>query len=276
MVLWPALRNATMCSRSAVESLQNRFAALDMESDDGSAFFTPREDDGNSGPDDGASKTTGDSTEEDPLPPERAVMPYDFYAVLDFECTCDYQGWHQHEIIEFPVVFLNARTLQVDMVFRRYVRPTERPRLTEFCVQLTGIQQADIDRAPTLDVVLLEFSEFLEEHCLVGWRSERSVKQRLFVICTDGPWDVMKFLRPECMRKHIRLAEWWGNWIDVRSAFAHALACRRKCISEMLMTFGLTFEGRQHSGVDDAQNIARIVAELLKRGCKLTAGTRRM
>jgi 3'-5' exoribonuclease 1 len=34
----------------------------------------------------------------------------------------------------------------------------------------------------------------------------------------------------------------------------------------MLASLGMTFEGRQHSGIDDASNIARIVAELGRQG----------
>eukprot|EP00962_Isochrysis_galbana_P020679 scaffold6059_cov103-Isochrysis_galbana.AAC.1 len=42
------------------------------------------------------------------------VMPFEWLLVLDVEATCDVRGrdW-EHEIIEFPVVALNLRTLQV-------------------------------------------------------------------------------------------------------------------------------------------------------------------
>jgi len=42
------------------------------------------------------------------------IMPFEWLLVLDVEATCDIRGhdW-EHEIIEFPVVALNLRTLQV-------------------------------------------------------------------------------------------------------------------------------------------------------------------
>jgi len=206
------------------------------------------------------------------LPPERAGVPYDYYAVLDFECTCDRQGWHAHEIIEFPVVFLNALTLQVDMIFRRFVRPTEKPRLTDFCRELTGITQADVEAAEPLDRVMLEFHAFLRAHALVSRRGDRSADLRLFCLCTDGPWDLQKFLLPECHRKRIRLEDYWRSWVDVRAAVASELNCSRTCINAMLYRFGLDFEGRPHSGLDDARNIARLVAELLRRGRRVVPG----
>lgn len=37
----------------------------------------------------------------------------------------------------------------------------------------------------------------------------------------------------------------------------------------MLESLGLEFEGREHSGIDDAKNIARVVVQLVKDGCIL-------
>ena len=45
-----------------------------------------------------------------------AAQPYDFYAVVDFECTCERgDSWWVHEIIEFPVVLVNATSRQVEL-----------------------------------------------------------------------------------------------------------------------------------------------------------------
>jgi inhibitor of KinA sporulation pathway (predicted exonuclease) len=37
----------------------------------------------------------------------------------------------------------------------------------------------------------------------------------------------------------------------------------------MLKKFDLKFEGREHAGIDDARNIARILIQLAKRGAPL-------
>ena len=50
-----------------------------------------------------------------PLTGTPAAQPFDYYAVLDFECTCERgDSWWVHEIIDFPVVFVNARSRQVE------------------------------------------------------------------------------------------------------------------------------------------------------------------
>ena len=72
--------------------------------------------------------------------------PYDYVCVIDFEATCtetralDYP----HEIIEFPLVLVNMRTLQIEDATSFYCRPTTNPLLTKFCTELTGITQVAI------------------------------------------------------------------------------------------------------------------------------------
>lgn len=43
--------------------------------------------------------------------------------------------------VEFPIVVVDGKTGQVIDEFHRYVRPTETPKLSKFCKQLTGITQ---------------------------------------------------------------------------------------------------------------------------------------
>ena len=71
-------------------------------------------------------------------------QPVDYFCVVDFEATC----WSdvpfmtaESEIIEFPVVLLNARTLKKEAEFHSYCRPTRNPILSEYCRSLTGITQ---------------------------------------------------------------------------------------------------------------------------------------
>ena len=69
-----------------------------------------------------------------PLP-----RPIDYFLVLDFEATCDDGSrLKPQEIIEFPVLKVNARTLKTEAEFHTYVRPTFHPVLTAFCTELTG------------------------------------------------------------------------------------------------------------------------------------------
>ncbi|CAK9013673.1 unnamed protein product [Durusdinium trenchii] len=205
-----------------------------------------------------------DSTESAEESEEAAS--FDFYAIVDFECTCvrhTTERKFKHEIIEFPVVFLNAKTLEVDLEFHRYVRPTEKPELTDFCRELTGIQQAWVDEADTIDVVLRDFYGFLEEHSLFHRPSEG---KRCFSFCTDGPMDIQGFLKRETRRKGMCLRACWQTFIDVKRVFGAAFKMKPCGLQEMLASRNLHFQGRPHSGLDDSRNIARLVAELLREG----------
>ena len=64
---------------------------------------------------------------------------YEYYLVLDFEATC-LQGMRiePQEIIEFPCLRINAKTLEIEDKFQEYVKPVERPKLSPFCTKLTG------------------------------------------------------------------------------------------------------------------------------------------
>lgn len=192
-----------------------------------------------------------------------AGKDYHYYCVVDFECTCDKINRKPHEIIEFPAIFVNAKTGQIEHEFHSYVRPTENNTLSEFCTELTGICQEQIDSAQPLHHVLEEFHAFCATRKLVPTRSPANDDERSFSLVTDGVADVVQFLRPECARKQIVLdIGVWGRIFNVRAAY-HKCFNMKGGVKEMLEAAGWSFEGRAHSGIDDARNISRLVQRLV-------------
>merc|ERR1712232_707729 len=118
-----------------------------------------------------------------------------------------------------------------------------------------------------LETVLIDFHAFCDKHNLVGRRSVEP-GERSYCVATDGPWDVCRFLRPECERKKVRLLGVWDTVCDVRSAYHNHFGTRGG-IRQMLAHAGWNFNGREHAGIDDARNIARLVARLLRDGVDL-------
>jgi len=53
----------------------------------------------------------------------------DYFLVLDFEATCDKPQIHPQEIIEFPILKLNGRTMEIESTFHMYVQPVVHPQL---------------------------------------------------------------------------------------------------------------------------------------------------
>ncbi|KAF9101463.1 hypothetical protein BGX27_011479 [Mortierella sp. AM989] len=94
---------------------------------------------------------------------------YDYYLCFDVEATCE-QGYSfefPNEVIEFPVVLMDGSTFEVVDEFHSYVRPTNRPILSDFCKNLTGISQETVDEAPTFTEVLALFEDFLRKHNII-------------------------------------------------------------------------------------------------------------
>ncbi|KAG0053690.1 hypothetical protein BGZ83_000574 [Gryganskiella cystojenkinii] len=112
--------------------------------------------------------TTGSGTTTKP----KELHPnsrYDYYLCFDVEATCEtgFSFEFPNEVIEFPVVLLDGSTLEVVDEFQTYVRPTHRPILSDFCVELTGIRQETVDAAPTFAEMLVEFEEWLTKHGII-------------------------------------------------------------------------------------------------------------
>ncbi|KAI1787933.1 ribonuclease H-like domain-containing protein [Ganoderma leucocontextum] len=234
---------------------------------------------------------------------KRYRQPYEAFLVLDVEGTC-VQGsgfGYPNEIIEWPVCLLrwkdkdmkgNAQELEIVAEFRSYVRPTWRPQLSDFCQTLTGITQVQVDSAPTFPEVLQDFRTFLEKHKLLDAAGQPLQR---FCFCSDGPYDVRDFVVKQCFVSKIPVPIWlsWdvmdvrrvvGAWHD--SSTATGAAERRQAgasplpkrvsfsISRQLHALGLEpFEGRQHSGIDDARNVCRLLIELARRGWRLEPNT---
>lgn len=64
---------------------------------------------------------------------------FDYFLVLDFEATCiKDMRLNPQEIIEFPCLKVDAKTFQIVDKFHSYIRPVYRPKLSPFCIKLTG------------------------------------------------------------------------------------------------------------------------------------------
>ncbi len=67
------------------------------------------------------------------------------FLVIDFEATCIKDALiNPQEIIEIPVLKVDARTLEPIAEFHTFVRPVRRPMLSPYCVKLTKITQAQV------------------------------------------------------------------------------------------------------------------------------------
>ncbi|GAO48671.1 hypothetical protein G7K_2841-t1 [Saitoella complicata NRRL Y-17804] len=186
-------------------------------------------------------------------------------------------GVYPHEIIEFPIVLYDVETKQVVDRFRTYIKPVKNPKLSEFCTTLTGITQDQVDDAPTFPDALKTVEAWLSKHDNIlhphvsDWRNSPSTSQsRNWAFACDGRWDLESFVHT----KQLPVSgpspppPWLcGSYVDVRALFSDYLQIGKRNINAMLEHCGMRFEGREHCGLDDSANVARIVGWMVGEGC---------
>ncbi|XP_071509827.1 ERI1 exoribonuclease 2-like [Diadema antillarum] len=199
---------------------------------------------------------------------------FSYVVVIDFESTCwkDKKNSNQ-EIIEFPAVLLNTKTGQIEFEFHQYVMPDENPMLSEFCKEFTGISQEQVDNGVPLFVCLNQFNSWLkkiERDKSVVFNSSKDDAKNLCTFITWSDWDLGVCLHYECQRKQLCKPSTLNQWIDIRAVYRSFYKRRPQGLNGALQELGIQFAGRQHSGLDDARNTARLVWRMIQDGCLLS------
>eukprot|EP00775_Hariotina_reticulata_P003768 gene3768-4027_t len=165
---------------------------------------------------------------------------------------------HPVEIIEFACILVNTATAEIEGSFQEYVRPTERKQLDPFCIELTGIQQHQVDAAEPLQTVLDQHHQWLDQQGLFQ-------PGCTFVPVTWTAWDLKVALCMECRWRRIQRPDYLCSWVDLKQCFVKKYkkgGNLRTCVEAA----GLTWQGRQHSGLDDAANTANLAIKLMLQG----------
>ncbi|NWH64322.1 ERI2 exoribonuclease, partial [Geococcyx californianus] len=208
---------------------------------------------------------------------QAAGQRFGYLIVIDFEATCWRDaGRRGPEIIEFPAVLLNTSTGETESEFHTYVQPQEHPVLSEFCTELTGITQTQVDEGVPLNICLSQFLKWIqkiqkEKKIIFGSdtprRSTSEANPCTFVTWTD--WDLGVCLHYECKRKQLRKPDILNSWIDLKATYKAFYNRKPKGLSGALQDLGIAFAGREHSGLDDSRNTARLAWRLMCDGCVL-------
>jgi len=165
--------------------------------------------------------------------------------IIDVEATCtdsDEFPSGEMEVIEIGAVATDLQGVQGE--FQTFVKPVRNPILTEFCKELTGISQEEVDSG-------LAYSNAFTDLC--SWML--SYGQQGFA--SWGKYDWSQFKR-DCEYHHIEFAI-SADHINLTEEFKRQLHLPRTCgLGRALDLIGIDFEGEKHRGLDDARNIAKI------------------
>ena len=175
------------------------------------------------------------------------------FIILDLEATC-WQGNamdRNQEIIELGAYRVNGYGEWIDH-FQTFVRPVMHPRLSTYCMDLTGISQEQVSKSKPFDQAFLRFEEWL--HDIDGTS----------VLCTWGARD-MEIIREECER-HDQDASALPMAINLKAQYARIHNLPREVgLMKALEFIEMEFEGSHHRAIDDAFNTTKLFLHYLDR-----------
>jgi len=174
----------------------------------------------------------------------------DCIILVDLESTCDTGGRmavNEMELIEIGAVKVRLEDGEILSTFRSFVRPLNHPKLSEFCKQLTGIRQREIDDAEPFSHVLNEFQSWLN-HPFWTWAS----------------WG--DFDRTLLHRELERVGEdsLFADHLNLKALAKDAWSLNKTGLKEVLHQHGLLLIGTHHRALDDARSMAQLVPMMTK------------
>ncbi|MBP2637774.1 MAG: 3-5 exonuclease [Firmicutes bacterium] len=170
-----------------------------------------------------------------------------YFLICDLEATCEENDRNYgNEIIEIGAVLLDAKGNTIGE-FDEFVRPINKPILTDFCKRLTSIEQPDVDAAEIFPAVLQKFNDWLGD------------KAKYTIFCSWGYYDMNQF-RNDCTLHGLddKTLPWLVRRISVKHQFSKLMDKPRVGMTKALRILNITHEGTHHRGIDDARNIAKI------------------
>ena len=172
--------------------------------------------------------------------------------VVDLEATCCNNNEfprHCMEIIEIGAVLLDSENKTVS-TFQTFVKPTVHPSLTDFCKELTTITQDQVDTAPSFNVAMTSFLNWLHEHVIAFYD---------FYSWGDFDKNIIARQAKSLNYKNPKLDVLLSNHYNLKQIFAIKNDVKPMGVSAALKFKGLKFEGMPHRAKNDAINIAKLI-----------------
>ncbi len=170
------------------------------------------------------------------------------FIFFDFEMLCSEQGmsFAHMEAIRLGAVKYNLETEKVTF-FDRYIKPTQTEPLSEFCKNLTCIEDEDLAKANNFPHVFNEFTDWvgdIELSRFFSWSSNDMTRLKL---------DAKHHNFSEAMIKSI--AE---RYSDFQKTFSKRVSKINPSVENALALYGLSFKGAMHNPMYDAFNTLRV------------------
>ena len=172
--------------------------------------------------------------------------------VVDLEATCCKNNEfprYEMEIIEIGAVLLDSENKTVS-TFQTFVKPTVHPLLTDFCKELTTITQDQVDTAPSFNIAMTSFLNWVHEYVIVFYD---------FYSWGDFDKNIISRQAKQLNYKNPKLDVLLSNHFNLKQIFADRNGVKPMGVSAALKFKGLKFEGTPHRAKNDAINIAKLI-----------------
>ncbi|WVZ68379.1 hypothetical protein U9M48_017325 [Paspalum notatum var. saurae] len=198
------------------------------------------------------------------------LQKLDYFLILDLEGKV--------EILEFPVIMIDAQSMEFVDSFHRFVRPTimSEQRTTEYIAGKYGkfgVDRVWHDTAIPFKEVLQQFEEWIGNHNL--WKKEHggSLNSAAFVTC--GNWDLKTKVPDQCKVSKIKLPAYFMEWINLKDIYLNFYSRRATGMMTMMRELQMPIVGSHHLGIDDSKNIARVLQRMLADGAVMQITAKR-
>jgi len=178
---------------------------------------------------------------------------YDEIVTIDIEATCwdnkEEQGDQIQDIIQVGVAILDVPTLKITRQGEMFVRPL-RSSISQYCTNLTTITPQQVAKAPIFGDVCHWLKE---QYCTIErpWASYGDFDRSLF----QKQCDDMNVRYP-FSRDHINVKPLATLYLGLNKSIGNFKVAEKMRVP---------FEGVQHTAMDDAVNVAKILAKIIER-----------
>lgn len=173
---------------------------------------------------------------------------YDFMMIVDIEHTCTHDGSippEEREIIEFGAVVVDIKSLEIIDEFSALVKPQRHPNISNFCSQLTGITQSELDNSNNFKTV---FSNFL------NWYPKTSK----VLFATWGSYDLVQ-INIDCKFHNLPLFS-PDAVLNLKKTFKAVKKLKRPVgLKKALELCQFQYNGNHHRALDDARNTVQLL-----------------
>ncbi|GER43067.1 3'-5' exoribonuclease 1 [Striga asiatica] len=204
------------------------------------------------------------------------AQEFDYFLVLDLEGKV--------EILEFPVLLFDAKTMDVVDMFHRFVRPTKmgEKRINEYIEGKYGgfgVDRVWHDTAIKFDEVIEQFETWLKKDRggqIQLWREDGDGRLNGAAFVTCGNWDLKTKVPQQCEVSGMKLPPYFMEWINLKDIYLNFYNRRAPGMMSMMRELQISPLGSHHLGIDDSKNIARVLRRLLTDGAILQLTARRV